>query len=251
MSAISSAVASSKRSMIAGMVSLPASFEARQRRSPAMISYCWPAGRTRMGCRTPCSRIEAASSWSVSSCQVMRGCVGFGTTFSSGISRTAVGVRAASRLMIPGCASVSCWKMRLPASRKDLLRALDGLLVSTDDLLREIGEALRRLGARVVHADRHAGRGRLADLHGLADDGVEYLVVAELAERVEHVALEDRSTVVEGRQQAEHFQLRIESPLHGLDDLQQRGDTLECVVLRLHGDDHAVRRDERVQREQP
>ena len=65
--------------------------------------------------------MDAASSCSVSSCQVMRGWDGFGTTFSSGSSRTAVGVRAASRLMMPGCASVSCWKIRLPASRNDFL----------------------------------------------------------------------------------------------------------------------------------
>jgi len=37
MSAISSAVASSKRSTMAGIVSFAATFEARQRRSPAMI----------------------------------------------------------------------------------------------------------------------------------------------------------------------------------------------------------------------
>src|SRR5712691_1745978 len=127
----------------------------------------------------------------------MRGCVGFGTTFSSGISRTAVGVRAESRLMMPGCASVSCWKMRLPAERNDLLRAAGGpcvplaLLVSTDDLLREIVEALRGLGPWVIRRDRHAGGRCLAHLHRLADDRVEHLVVAELAQRIEHVPRED------------------------------------------------------------
>src|SRR6266581_2705285 len=173
MSAISSAVASSKRSTMAGIVSLPAILDERQRRSPAMISYWSPDGRTRIGWSTPCSLIDAASSCSVSSCQVMRGCDGFGTTFSSGSSRTAVGVRAARSLMMP-----------------------------------------------------------------------------ELAQRVEHVASEDRARVVERRQQSEHFQFRIEPSLHGLDDLEKRGDAFECVVLRLHRDDHAVRRDERIEREQ-
>src|SRR5687767_4416123 len=203
-SAISSAVASSKRSTIAGIVSLPAIFDERQRRSPAMISYWSPDGRTRIGCSTPCSLIEAASSCSVSSCQVIRGWDGFGTTLSSGSSRTAVGVRAARRLMMPGCASVSCWKIRLPASRNDFLLC-EGLLVSTDDLLRELGETLRRVGPWFVYADRDAGRGRLADLHRLPDHRVEHLVIAELAQRVEHVASQDRARVVERRQQFEHL----------------------------------------------
>src|SRR5215210_3045525 len=105
----------------------------------------------------------------------MRGCDGFGTTLSSGSSRTAVGARAASRLMMPGCASVSCWKIRFPASRNDFL-CEEGLLVSTYHLLREVGEALRRVGLWFVHADRHAGRRRLADLDGLPDHGVKDLV---------------------------------------------------------------------------
>src|SRR5438874_3223034 len=245
--AISSAVASSKRSTIAGMVSLPASFEARQRRSPAMISYSSPDGRTRIGCSTPCSRIDAASSASVSSCQVIRGCPGFGITFWSGMSRTAVGVRAASRLMMPGCESVSCWKIRSPASRNDFLGRL---LVSTDHLLREVHEALCGIASRLVHGDRDARGGRFPDLDGLSDHGGEHLVIPEIFERVEHVAREDRSAVVERRKQAVHLQIRIQARLHRLDDLEKCCDTLERVVLRLHRDDDAGRRDERVQGEE-
>src|SRR4029079_5840560 len=171
-------------------------------------------GRTRIGCSTPCSLMDAASSCSVASCQVMRGCDGFGTTLSSGSSRTAVGVRAARRLMMPGWASDSCWKIRLPASRKDFL-CDDGLLVSTDHLPREIAEALCRVRTRLVHGDGYAGRRRLADLHRLPDHGVEHLVIAELAQRVEHVAPEDRARVIERRQESEHFQFWIESALNG------------------------------------
>src|SRR5438132_11584841 len=245
--AISSAVASSKRSTIAGMVSLPASFDARQRRSPAMISYWSPAGRTRIGCRTPCSRIDAASSASVSSCQVIRGCPGFGITFSSGMSRTAVGVRAASRLMMPGCESVSCWKIRSPASRNDFRGRL---LVSTDHLLREVHEALCGIASRLVHGDRDARGGRFPDLDGLADHGGEHLVIPEIFERVEHVAREDRSAVVERRKQAVHLPIWIQARLHRLDDLEKCCDTHERAVLRLHRDDDAGRRDERVQGEE-
>src|SRR5438132_8247649 len=245
--AISSAVASSKRSTIAGMVSFPASFDARQRRSPAMISYWSPAGRTRIGCRTPCSRIDAPSSASVSSCHVIRGCPGFGTTFSSGISRTAVGVLAASRLMMPGSDSDSCWKIRSPASRNDFLGRL---LVSTDHLLREVHEALCGIASRLVHGDRDARGGGFPDLYGLSDHGGKHLVISEIFQRVEHVAREDRSAVVERRKQAVHLEAWIQTRLYRLDDLEKRCDTFECVVLRLHGDDHACRRDERVQREE-
>src|SRR5713101_3726435 len=247
MSAISSAVESSKRSTMAGIVSFPASLDARQRRSPAMISYWSPAGRTRIGCSTPCSRIDAASSASVSSCHVMRGCPGFGITFSSGMSRTAVGVRAASKLMIPGCTSASCWKIRSPASRKDFLGRL---LVSTDHLLRQVHEALCRIASGLVHGDRNACGGRLPDLYGLPDHGGEHLVIAEILERVEHVAREDGAAVVERREQPVHLEVWIQSCVHRLDDLEKCCDTLECVVLRLHRDDHAGSGDQRVEREQ-
>src|SRR3989440_6501619 len=177
----------------------------------------------------------------------MRGCPGFGITFSSGMSRTAVGVRAASRLMMPGWDSVSCWKIRSPASRNDFLGRL---LVSTDPLLREVHEALGRIASRLVHGDRDARGGRFPDLDGLADHCGEHLVIAEILERVEHVAREDRSAVVERREQAVHLQVRIEARLHRLDDLEKCCDTLECVVLRLHRDDDAGRRDQRVQCEE-
>src|SRR5258708_9387077 len=160
------------------------------------------SGRTRIGWSTPCSRIEAASSWSVSSWNVMRGWSGFGTTFSTGSSLMEFGPFDASRLTMPCCASRSCWKMRVPASRHDL-----PLLVSISHLLREVEERLRRIRLRVVHGDRDAGGRRFADLHRLTDDGPEDLVVTEVAQRVEHVGAEDRAAGVESRQHGEHREL--------------------------------------------
>src|SRR3989442_14395264 len=120
------------------------------------------------------------------------------------MSRTAVGVRAASRLMIPGSVSISCWKMRTPASRNDFLSKCGGLPC-------EFEEGFRRVRTRVVLRDRNAGRGRFAELDPLADDGVEHVVVAEILQRVEHFAREDGAAVVERRQDADHAQLRIQS----------------------------------------
>src|SRR3989338_9666899 len=125
----------------------------------------------------------------------MRGCEGFGSIFSIGISRTAVGVRAESRLMMPACVSDSCWKIRLPASRKDFVRR--SRVLSMGHLFRELEEALRGLRAGVVCGDRHARAGRLADLHRLADHGAEDRMVAGLLQRVEHDASQDRPAVVE------------------------------------------------------
>src|ERR1700694_3932857 len=126
-----------------------------------------------MGWSTPCSRIDAASSWSVSSWNVMRGCSGFGTTLPTGSSLIEFGPFEARRLTMPCCASRSCWKMRVPASLNDL-----PLFVSIRYLLREIDECLRRVRLRVVDRDRDAGGRRLTDLHRLADDGPEDLMVA-------------------------------------------------------------------------
>ena len=58
----------------AGTSASPARFAARQRRSPATISKRPPSiGRTRIGCITPCSRIDAASSSSAASSICVRG----------------------------------------------------------------------------------------------------------------------------------------------------------------------------------
>src|SRR5688500_3500224 len=137
--------------------------------------------------------------------------------------------------------------MRLPAARNDF--PLPPLL-STDHLLREIDERLRGVRLRLIDGDRHAGRGRLADLHGLPDDRREHRVLAQVLQRIKHVTPEDRAAVVEGGQEAQHPQVRVQPRLHRLDDAEERRDALQRVVLRLHRDDDAVRRDERVQREE-
>src|SRR2546428_1579190 len=99
---------------------------------------------------------------------------------SSGISRTAVGVRAASRLMRRGSVSLSCWKMRTPASRNDFLS-------KCRHLPRELEEAFRGVRARVVLGDGDARGRRLPQLDPLSDHRVEDVVVAELAQRLQHL----------------------------------------------------------------
>ncbi len=73
-SAIATAASSGTSLMMTGMVSRPASWQARQRRSPATISYLLLLmGRTTIGCMTPWARMELARSSRDSGCMSWRG----------------------------------------------------------------------------------------------------------------------------------------------------------------------------------
>ena len=90
MMAISSASLSLTSTGTIGTSCRPASWEARQRRSPAMISKrSWApfTGRTTIGWITPCCLIEAASSLSSASEKVRRGLRGLGLRNSIGTLR--------------------------------------------------------------------------------------------------------------------------------------------------------------------
>ena len=70
-----------------GWSSWPSAWAARHRRSPMTSSYCpSPSSRTTIGWRKPTSWIEVFSSSSASSSKTCRGCFGFGTIESTGIS---------------------------------------------------------------------------------------------------------------------------------------------------------------------
>ena len=77
------------------------------------------------------------------------------------------------------------------------------------------------------------------------------MVVAELAHLLQHVTTEQRPAVKEGGQQAENAQFGIEALEPDLiDDIDQLSEALQRVVLLLDGDDHALRRDQPVDRQQ-
>ena len=95
--ASSMALRSSASMTMAGTSDRPAIRAARQRRSPAMIcqtpsSPGWV--RTRIGCSTPLSRIEAVSSSRSSWRKVLRGWSGLGFRLSIGTRRTPAGAGA-------------------------------------------------------------------------------------------------------------------------------------------------------------
>ena len=101
-----------------------------------------------------------------------------------------------------------------------------------------------------VRRDRSPDERRLAELHGVADDAAEDVVVADDAQLVEHVAREVGPAVVERRQQPEDAEVAVELEADRGDDLDEVGQALHRVVLRLDRDDHPVRRDEPVDGQQ-
>src|SRR5438093_1573729 len=245
---ISRAVSSSISSTRAGIVRRPAALDARQRRSPAISWYSPPSrGRTRIGCRTPCSRMDAASSsrdvWSKTS----RGCSGFGVMRSTSTLRTPPRGRPwrsfERRLTIAGESSRSSDRRRAAAARKSV-RA------KVDYLPRELAIGPSRVRATGVRCDGASDERRLAELHGVPDDRVEDVVVTDNAELIEHVPGEVRSCVEERRQQAQDLQPAVELETDRIDDLDEVRQALHRVVLRLNGNDHAVRRDQAVDREE-
>src|SRR3954471_24409892 len=246
MIAISSAVSSSISSISAGIVSSPARRDARQRRSPATIWYVFgPSGRTRMGWRTPCSRIEAASSSSACGSKTIRGCSGFGSMWSTWTMRTPidlVGLSGVSRLTIAGESSVSSDRRRAAAARKSVRGKFD-------HLPGKVAINTCRIAAACVRRDRTPDQRSLSELHGVSDDAGEDMVVADDLQLFEHVLREIRSAVEECRQQSEDPQIPVQLEADRVDDLDQVVEALHRVVLRLDRDDHSGRRDKSVDRQ--
>src|SRR5437667_10266973 len=108
----SRASTSLKFTMRAGMLSFPAVFDARQRRSPQTISYPpLVRGRTRMGCRTPCALMLSASSARAESSVRRRGFDFEGLIWSRRISWT-------------GALTVSVWGVAATSTVAVLIRFL-------------------------------------------------------------------------------------------------------------------------------
>src|SRR4051795_6512598 len=248
MMAISSAVSSSISSIKAGIVSRPARRDARQRRSPATIWYVFgPSGRTRIGCSTPCSRIDAASSSSAWGSKTIRGCSGLGSMLSTWTIRTPtdrVGLSGFSRLTIAGESSVSSDRRRAAAARKSVRGKFDHLpgKVAID----ACGVAPAGVGR-----DRSPDQRSLSEFHRVSDDAREDVMVTDDSQLVEHVLRKIRPAVEERRQQAEDLQVPIQLQADRVDDLHQIVEALHRVVLRLDGDDHARRCDEAVHGQEP
>src|SRR4051812_12221605 len=199
-----------------------------------------------MGWRTPCSRMDAASSWRLSSSNTIRGCSGFGVMRSTGTVRTPTVRPALSdvrRLTIAGESSRSSDRRRAAAARKSGLAKVDDLLCKA--AIRPGG--FRRPG---VARDGPAHEWRLAQLHGALDDAAEDVVVADDPKLVEHVLGEVRPAVEERRQEAQDLEVAVQLHPDHVDDLDEVVEALHRVVLGLDRDDDVVRRDQAVDGQQ-
>src|SRR4051794_35429106 len=171
----------------------------------------------------------------------MRGWSGFDSIRSRGTLRIPAGVSPSAgemRLRMAGERSRSSASLRAAVPRKSGLAKFDHLPC-------QAAVCTGCLCIACVRSNGPADEWSLAESHGLADHVLEDVMVAQVAHLLEHVTPENRSPVVEGRQQAEHLQPRVETLRADLrDDVHQGRKTLEGVVLRLDRDDDAIGRHE-------
>src|SRR3954447_5349642 len=242
--AYSSEVRSSTSTITTGTSCTPTIWAARQRRSPATISY--PSGRsgsgrTTIGWTMPRSRIEAASPPRSPSANFLRGLRGFGRRNSTGT------LRAPRARSTTAASSTSPIRAARPRPSRNLVAssaiaapfscsAASGRLerpFAPDDLG---GEAQIGLGAgafQVVEQHRLAVRGRLRDPDVARDHGLVDLLAHELAHVGNDLAREVVARVEHGEHDPVDRQPWIERRAHLLDRLEQLAQSLEREELAL------------------
>src|SRR6185369_917067 len=97
------------------------------------------------------------------------------------------------RLTMAGESSRSSDRRRAAAARKSV-RA------KVDNLPGKLAVRPRRVGMCRIHRDRSPDERGLTELHGVADDRVEDVVIADDPQLLEHVAGEVRPAIEERRQ---------------------------------------------------
>ena len=110
-----------------------------------------------------------------------------------------------------------------------------------------------RLGAarlHVVENHRHAVARRFAEAHVARDDGVEHLLLEELAHVARDLLPQVRPLVVHRQQHALDVEGRVEHGAHAPERADEIGEALEREVLAVQRNQHRVGGDERVEREQ-
>src|ERR1035437_6474034 len=139
-----------------------------------------------MGWRTPCSRTELVRSSRPALSIDSRGWFGLAVTLSTGMFRTAAGptmvVSSALRRLR------TFWER--PCVLSSLSRAVAAArkfgLAKRDYLLGEIAVVIGGIRGACVCGDRQTGQRGFSELHGVADDGSEDVVIAVLPHLIEH-----------------------------------------------------------------
>ena len=106
----------------------------------------------------------------------------------------------------------------------------------------------RTLGLFVIGDGGFSMARRLGQAHVARDHGLIDLFAEELAHFVHDLVGQLRAAVIHGHDDALHGQLRVQALVAHLDAAHEVGNTLERIVFALHRDEHAVGRDERVDR---
>src|SRR5689334_14678222 len=161
--------------------------------------------------------MEAASSSSVSWLNASRGCSGFGSIRSTWTMRTPtlrVGPSGESRLTMAGESSRSSESRRAAAARKSGRAKVHHL--PCQFTVRAGGFAAASVGR-----DRPPDERSLTELHGIANDAAEDVVIADDPQLVEHVAREIGAAVIERRQQAEDPEVPVQLQTDRVDHLHE------------------------------
>src|SRR5262245_2297501 len=129
-------------------------------------------------------------------------------------------------------------------------RPRPGLLCMLEDLPRQFEVGDSTAGAQVVEHDRLAVTRSFAEPDISWNDGLEDLT-GEIPMNLFTDLQSHAGAAVEHREyDAAHVETRVQSLTNQFDGLQQMGEPLERVELALERNDHAVRRDEGVDRQE-
>src|SRR5215475_5417839 len=250
--------------------------EARQRRSPAMISKrSWApfTGRTTIGWITPCCLIEEASSLSSSSENARRGLRGLGLRNSIGTLRWLRGrstwaaspptspIRLArprpkrERASSAAIASSLGFTRSTPASERhnhgeEGASARAQLAFALDHFGGELEIGFAADAFEIVDEHRLAVGRRLRDAHVARDHGLVDLAPHELTDIGDDLVRQIVAGVEHGQHDAVDRQIRIERGADLLDGLQKLRQTFEREELALQRHQDCIRRRHRIHGEQ-
>src|SRR4030095_107719 len=186
-----------------------------------------------MGWITPCTRMESASSLRVSSAKCFRGCWVFGTIRSISISLNPRD-SANSGVGVP---------------KRALSPRPKAFLCDMNDLLCETNVRLGSLRFDVVKQNGPAVTWGLPKANIPRNDRRQDLVAKECLKIRHYLVGKIRSFVEHRQKDALELQSRVGSLANLLDRCRQFRNALEREIFALDGNEHAVRRDQGVNRE--
>src|SRR5580765_734281 len=169
----------------------------------------------------------------------------------SGVNGSGSGVAAGfSSPSLPAC---SACRWAASVARKSSASGPSRMLArlrAIEHLLRELAVRLGGGPSRIVFQDGGPLDRGLRVANGLADPGLEDEIAEVLLEDLQRLARVQRAAVVHGRKDSLDPDVRVQVLANHAQRVLQLHEPAQGEVLALHGDDHAGRGDERVDRQQ-